>query len=548
MRWSHRTYVRVAAVAFLLPLFGCSSSGGTDGIPLGEKADLAILGKGALLDDGSSGLSFGFVTPAWTVESTLTIVNTGQLEARNLQGGAFATRAFSYKDGAYPGTGGDCPNGGALAPGASCLLVLTFTPPGEGPFRDTLRISYEGGRQAPSLVQIISGTGKPCDPTQEGFGEGDGTSSKPFQICSLAHLQGVSANPAGYFVLRTALDLEGVTFPPIASGTNFTGNFDGNGHTISNFTYKNGTQDSVGFFGSLSNATVKNLTLANVDVEGHSSVAGLAGRVTAGTTISNCHVTGGSVSAADSAGGVVGRLDGSSVTASDSTAGVSATGGGVAGGFVGWMYGASGSISDSYATGTVSGAGSSGGFVGYIYGKATLTNCHATGSVTGGGSEEGGFAGNVYGAPGSRVSISRSYATGSTSGCSNVGGFAGRVYQTDIDNSYATGSVSAKCYWETGGFVGTVAVSTLTNSYSTGSVSGGGSYVGGFLGLLDNFAGTSTFQSVFWDTTSSGMMTSAGDANVVGKTTTEMKDQATFVGWDFDTIWTMPAGRYPALR
>ena len=67
---------------------------------------------------------------------------------------------------------------------------------------------------------------------------------------------------------------------------------------------------------------------------------------------------------------------------------------------------------------------------------------------------------------------------------------------------------------------------TIDNSYSTGYVSGGGS-IGGLVGCNTS----SSVNSSFWDTETSGLGTSAGGTP---KNTSEMKDFSTFynAGWD----------------
>ena len=91
-----------------------------------------------------------------------------------------------------------------------------------------------------------------------------------------------------------------------------------------------------------------------------------------------------------------------------------------------------------------------------------------------------------------------------------------------------------------GGLVG-VNEGTITNSYSTGSVSGN-NFVGGLVGF--NIGGTTT--DSYWDTETSGQSSSAGGT---GKTTEEMKQKATFVNWDFDTVWgIVEAVTYPYLQ
>ncbi len=82
---------------------------------------------------------------------------------------------------------------------------------------------------------------------------------------------------------------------------------------------------------------------------------------------------------------------------------------------------------------------------------------------------------------------------------------------------------------------------TITNSYSTGSVSGS-NYVGGLVGY--NYGGAIT--NSYWDTETSGQTTSDGGT---GLTTAQMKQQASFSGWDFSNVWGIDEGAsYPYLR
>ena len=53
---------------------------------------------------------------------------------------------FAWKDGNYPGTGGDC--GAMLAVGATCKLVVTFTPSGKRDVVRPGRVAYSDGGAA----------------------------------------------------------------------------------------------------------------------------------------------------------------------------------------------------------------------------------------------------------------------------------------------------------------------------------------------------------------------------------------------------------------
>jgi hypothetical protein len=145
----------------------------------------------------------------------------------------------------------------------------------------------------------------------------------------------------------------------------------------------------------------------------------------------------------------------------------------------------------------------------------------------------------------SRATISDSYATGNvTSSYYYAGGLVGTQNAGTINNSYSTGSASGVTY--IGGFIGTRSGGSVNNSYSVGAVISTGSNVGGFIGYspayVVDFAGNS-----YWDIQTSGRATSAGGAGIVGKTTTQMKLQATFTGWDFADIWAINTG-YPYLK
>ncbi len=92
--------------------------------------------------------------------------------------------------------------------------------------------------------------------------------------------------------LTSDIDLNGLAWTPIGNWDNaFEGNFDGQGHTISNLYINDATGEGIGFFGVVAGSEIKNVTLKNVDVNGYSMVAALVGAAYP-AVISNCHVTG----------------------------------------------------------------------------------------------------------------------------------------------------------------------------------------------------------------------------------------------------------------
>jgi hypothetical protein len=440
------------------------------------------------------------------------------------------------------------------------------------------------------------------------YGGGSGEPNDPYLIYTAEQLNAIGLFPCEWdkcFKLMADIDLfeyTGTSFNIIGTstyyptyGTAFTGVFDGNGHTISNFSYTSTERDNVGLFGYVDdpNAAIIYLGLIDPDVYvGTHFVGSLVGRLREGTinncyiegasitgdyvtgglvgnnfqgTITNCYATG-SVSGSSHVGGLVG--DNLVGTISNSYAAGSIAGDYFIGGLVGSNY--DGIISNCYSTGSVTGDDYVGGLVG-TSGEGTITNCYSTGTILGDGTV-GGLVGLNF------ITITNCYSTGIVTGDDDVGGLVGANYGTisnchsegvvsgverigglvgqngwcrswggcnpgTISNCYSTGSVSGRSF--VGGLVGENEYGYITNCYSTGSVTGT-SDVGGLVGHNDEQYGVVT--ASFWDIDTSGQTTSAGGT---GLTTAEMQLMSTFTdaGWDFTTpVWTIDEGvDYPRL-
>ncbi len=274
------------------------------------------------------------------------------------------------------------------------------------------------------------------------YSGGDGSEASPYQIATAADLITLSRTSGDWakHYIQTAdiefdanealvdwdadgnpdgIDTSG--FTPIGNGSsNFTGSYDGDGHTISNlFIDIDGTSSStyVGLFGYVNTSgELKSIALINVDISSSSSSAnsyagGLAGYIRG--NITNSYATGSVFSSSSSynsyAGGLAGRIHGD--------------------------------IINGYATGSVSSFSSSsyrsyaGGLAGYATGD--ITNSYATGSIFSSSysSYAGGLAGYI------RANITNSYATGrvfslSSSAASYAGGLAGITYFCKMKNSF----------------------------------------------------------------------------------------------------------------
>ena len=200
----------------------------------------------------------------------------------------------------------------------------------------------------------------------------------------------------------------------------FTGQFDGNGYTISHLRIDTTATQHVGLFGYV-RGTVRHVGLLDVDIHCESS---------------SCH-----------AGSLVGYNNGS-ITNNYASGAIRCERDNfcVVGGLVGRS---DSSITNSYASGAVSCANTNshcfaGGLVGYLvgYNNGPITNSYASGIVRCESDNfcvAGGLAGyNAYG------SIANSYASGAVS-CERPGCYAGGLVGYNISlitNSYASGAVS----------------------------------------------------------------------------------------------------------
>ena len=231
----------------------------------------------------------------------------------------------------------------------------------------------------------------------------------------------------------------------------YTGTFDGNGHTISGLTVT-GSNEYAGLFGYIgSGGTVKNVKLVNVQITSDHQY-GYAGGVAGNNdgAIENCSVSG-SVSGNstyNSVGGVVGYQLGGSITGCSSSATVQGTGsvGGVAG-----QTNSGATLTACYSTGnvTLESNNSDNHYAGGVVGSnsfSTLIACYATGNVTGTGTGTGSiYVGGVTGDNASGTLTACYHATGDVTGASgSTGGVTGRNFK----GSMFGGGIITACYWQ----------------------------------------------------------------------------------------------------
>ena len=129
------------------------------------------------------------------------------------------------------------------------------------------------------------------------FEGGTGTPEDPYQIATAEQLDAIRNNLGASYVLVNDIDLSNYgNWIPIgdSSSSGFTGTLDGNGHSIQNMTITSSGLDYSAFIGSALNATVKNLSLTNVDIEVSDThcVAGIIGSAVDNCIIESCSVSG----------------------------------------------------------------------------------------------------------------------------------------------------------------------------------------------------------------------------------------------------------------
>ncbi len=204
---------------------------------------------------------------------------------------------------------------------------------------------------------------------------GGGTAQSPYEINSLDDLRNLSENSGywnKYFIQNANIDAmptsgwnNGAGLLTIGnSTTKFTGNYNGQGHTISHLFISRGNY--TGLFGYTISATIQNLGLVNCAISGGEAVGALIGKADA-TTVNNCFTTGSVNATWWSSGGLIGLTSPNTVI-SNSYSHCTVDGNQGVGGLAGNLT--SSSVNKCYSTGSVSGSTSVGGLIG-LQGTAT---------------------------------------------------------------------------------------------------------------------------------------------------------------------------------
>ncbi|HTF94889.1 MAG TPA: YDG domain-containing protein, partial [Cellvibrio sp.] len=303
-------------------------------------------------------------------------------------------------------------------------------------------------------------------------------------------LQGIKGDLDGLYVLGGDVDanatanwnvISGVPwgFDAIGSGfqdpqtlewQNFTGKFDGLGHTIDGLFINRDVRNNQGLFGVVHGVTIQNVTLTDVNITGNENIGALVGNAAkdAGpSTFRNIHVTG-TINSGNRTGGLIGRLEEGIIDRATSSAVISA--GFFVGGIAGDLYKVT--LTNATASGQVSGAGPVGGAVGK-FSEGTATNVTTSGTVSASGSLAGGAIGSGNG------TFENIHSTANVTGSAYTGGLFGEATGDSLTNASATGTVNG--LFTVGGLIGLANIN-VTNATASGAVTATSNEAGGLIG------------------------------------------------------------------
>lgn len=427
------------------------------------------------------------------------------------------------------------------------------------------------------------------------FGGGNGTEVSPYLIEDVQDLQAIDSNADKFFKQVVDIDLVGVDWYPLCEETSFTGSYDGGNFKIKNLTINQPTMYDVALFCWSESGTFKNINIENCNVTGKDGVAALVAKYNVrykdNGLMENCHSSG--VIKGKSSGGLLGYWNmyeaGFKGTIKDCSTSCSVTGGNAggfaynvstgggqhlltvenctatgnvtsdtdyskAGGFLGDMYTNTGQdeilIKNCVATGNVK-APKAGAFIGALWtngggDKISFVKCFADGDVTG---EDcvAGFAGNMYtGSTNDIISFKECEIHSTVIGTGKVGGLVGEGSLNGSTDSIIVEDCFVRATIESsdvvGGLFGAANMNSasplfkVSNSLFVGTVAGPHKDV--LFGSYDKWGASyiPTVTDVFFDVT---LAAGATAILSIPKTSAQLTQKDTFVGWDFKNVWYM---------
>lgn len=366
---------------------------------------------------------------------------------------------------------------------------------------------------------------------------GDGSSiERAIIIKNSRHLNNITviSTDNKYFLQKADIDLQSQSFTPLcaelsASDYNgeFKGTYDGGGYEIDNISFNSSGSNVVGLFSTIAaNGIVKNVTLRNINIAAGNFVGGIAGKCLG--TIENCIVESGSVTGNARVGGIVGQLPEGvpSVKKCINKADVKSvmtSGESFVGGIVGQ--------SDQITRGTV-----------------IISQCGNEGEIY----SPCNFVGGIIGRSVIKSGINQCYNKGKVKGARFVGGILGQSNALVLQNCYNSakviGTETETQNMDVGGILGssTNIDMIINNCYNVGAITQGyGLTKGRDLDIREPITLTSC---ITLSNAAASPVLNVAPGGYEVKSASEMKQQTTYDGWDFTSIWSMPSSSYPKLK
>ena len=301
----------------------------------------------------------------------------------------------------------------------------------------------------------------------------------------------------------------------------FTGTYDGDNKTLSNFTITGSPSGNEGVapFKAINGAVLKNIAISGAEIDGGKFTAGLVGYAKGdGATIQNCSIASSTISDTGNdfgAAGLVGGIYGGTVTGcsgTDLTISTSVENKAYFGGIITYINGTvTVSGCELNGTTTVTNAQKFGGIIGQINNvNVTITDCHNHSTINGSKNYNGGICG--YAKLGT---ISNCTNDGAVNGLSSTAGIVAQLDGATVDHCTNSGTIHGSENYAAG-IVAYHTKGNLTNSVNTGAISADGAYVGGIAGMLKSSANYGLIKGCRSNATLSGANDVAG---IVGRVT-----------------------------
>ncbi len=284
-----------------------------------------------------------------------------------------------------------------------------------------------------------------------------------------------AASFLGAYYQQTENITAGTVTPVGTSAAPFTGNYDGQGNTLS--VTISTTTDNTGVFGYIQNATVLGLTVEGTIESSGVYTAGIAGQIGGSSKISGCtnkaNISNNSNEANSYAAGIVGKAQNTSVIVSCVNEGAINASKAFAGGIVGDM---TGTVDKCVNKNSVVGGANTGGIAGALRANSTVRRCYSSkDKEIKGTNRVGGIVGNSVG------TIANCFSNSNVTITSNAvdygaGGLVGILGDGLLFNSATGGDIIVKCSASctkasdakvnVGGLVGRQSGGTIQNVYS----------------------------------------------------------------------------------